>query len=159
LPPPGKDGKSPKMNPTQKQFPIGLKLMKTTQNMKSKFIFIAMAFVVALFTGCGTERSFGPRMELNQSNYTLIKGGAIGKSYGFRLFGFIPIVSPTVATAKQRLYKSVNEDLSGRTVTLANQVENLSVTYLILFSIPKETLTADVIELKGNSPSPRSIPK
>jgi len=40
----------------------------------------------------------------------------------------------------------VEEPLTGRAVALANQLEDRSTFYLILFSIPKVTITADAIE-------------
>ena len=52
----------------------------------------------------------------------------------------------TGGEAKAALYKSVGEPLTGRSVALANQTEDRSSMYLILFSIPKVTITADVVE-------------
>ena len=63
----------------------------------------------------------------------------------------LPLGSPTYATAKQSLYQSVGEPLTGRAVALANQTEDRSSLYLILFSIPKVTITADVIEFIDNT--------
>ena len=57
-----------------------------------------------------------------------------------------PIASPHYADAKQKLYASVSEPLKGRAVALSNEMEDRSVLYLILFSVPKLTVTADVIE-------------
>jgi Family of unknown function (DUF6567) len=111
----------------------------------------ASALLLCLATGCSSTGSFkgqttGTDVSLNQKNYRVIKPGAMGKSYGFRLLGIIPFANPTYATAKAHLYKSVGEPLSGRAVALANQTEDRASIYLILFSIPKLTVTADVIE-------------
>ncbi|HKW28487.1 MAG TPA: DUF6567 family protein [Verrucomicrobiae bacterium] len=111
----------------------------------------ACAMLLGLATGCSSTGSFngqttGTDVSLNQKNYRVIKPGAIGKSYGFRLLGIIPFANPTYATAKAHLYKSTGEPLTGRAIALANQTEDRSSIYLILFSIPKVTVTADVIE-------------
>jgi len=44
------------------------------------------------------------------------------------------------------LYKSVGESLEGRAIALVNQTEDASELSFILFSIPKVTISADVIE-------------
>ena len=88
----------------------------------------------------------GTDVQLSKNNYKIIKAGAKGESYGFSLFGIIPLGSPNYADAKEALYKSVGEPLTGKAVALANQTEDRSTLYLILFSIPKVTVTADVIE-------------
>jgi len=75
----------------------------------------------------------------------MIQPGAKGGSRGFYLLELIPITSPSYAAAKERLYKSVGQDLKGRSVALANQTQDMSSLYLILFSIPTVTVTADVI--------------
>lgn len=111
----------------------------------------ASAMLLCLATGCSSTGSFngqttGTGVSLNQKNYRVIKPGAVGKSYGFRLLGIIPFANPTYATAKAHLYKSTGEPLTGRAIALANQTEDRSSIYLILFSVPKVTVTADVIE-------------
>jgi hypothetical protein len=100
-----------------------------------------------LLKGGGTGTSVG----LTQNNYRVIKAGAMGESGGFKLLGIIPITSPNYAVAKQRLYDSVGEPLTGRAIALANQTEDRSSLYLILFSIPQVTITADVVEFTDKS--------
>jgi hypothetical protein len=112
-----------------------------------------LLFVVA---GCSSTGAFkggatGTDVSLSQKNYKVIKAGATGTSHGFRLLMILPLGSPTYATAKQSLYQSVGEPLTGRAVALANQTEDRSSLYLILFSIPKVTITADVIEFIDNT--------
>jgi len=80
------------------------------------------------------------------NNYKIIKTGASGQSSGFRFLGIIPIVSPTHSGAKASLYQEIGIPLTGRSVALANETEDRSSLYLILFSIPKITVTADVVE-------------
>ncbi|HEV2435808.1 MAG TPA: hypothetical protein VG077_07405, partial [Verrucomicrobiae bacterium] len=71
----------------------------------------ASAVLLCLAVGCSSTGSFkgqttGTDVSLNQKNYRVIKPGAMGKSYGFRLLGIIPFANPTYATAKADLYKS-----------------------------------------------------
>lgn len=82
----------------------------------------------------------------NRKNYRVVKTSARGTSRGFRLLGIIPFGSPSYANAKADLYRSVGQPLEGRAVVLAHQTEDRGSRYLILFSFPKLTLTADVLE-------------
>ena len=119
--------------------------------MKRKILSIAACSVfMALLTGCSSVGEMkGGRTDTSISlagkNYKLIKGGAQGKDYGF-WFLFLPIVSPSYADAKADLYKSVDVPLTGKAIALANQTEDRSRLFLILVTIPRITITADVIE-------------
>jgi len=110
----------------------------------------ASSMLLCLATGCssvgGISGQTGTDVQLRQNNYKIITAGATGKSYGFKLLGIIPIVSPNYADAKEDLYKSVGVPLTGKAVALANQTQDRSSLYLILFSIPRVEITADVIE-------------
>ena len=119
--------------------------------MKFKNLSTALcAISLTLLTGCSSvgEMKGGATntsISLAGKNYKLIKGGAQGKDYGFSIL-FIPIVSPNYADAKASLYKSVDEPLTGKAIALANQTEDRSHLFLILVTIPRITITADVIE-------------
>lgn len=108
-----------------------------------------------LFTGCASHGDYrvgnATGVNLSGNNYRLVKANATGTSTGFRLLGIIPFASPHYSEAKANIYESVGESLTGRAVALANQTEDRSVIYLILFSLPKLTLTADVIEFTSNT--------
>ncbi|MEI6082889.1 MAG: DUF6567 family protein [Verrucomicrobiota bacterium] len=124
-------------------------------------IFISLFGAIAFVTGCSTssgnfDQKTATDVRLAGNNYRLIKGGAIGTSAGFRFLGFLPITSPSYSVAKQRLYKSVGEDLRGRSIALANQTQDSSQLYVILFSIPRITVTADVIEFVDQPPGKSS---
>jgi hypothetical protein len=132
--------------------------------MKRKILSIAACSVLmAILTGCRTEGEFrqstGTSVSLAGNNYKLVKEGVRGTSSGFRLLGIIPIVSPTHANAKASLYKSVGQPLTGRSVALANETEDRSSLYLILFSIPKITITADLVEFTDAAPRGNATPK
>jgi hypothetical protein len=126
--------------------------MQQNQNNTKYLIVIAAFCVLSWFvTGCSSQgelrgQTTGTGVSLAGNNYKLIKAGARGESAGFYLLGIIPIVPPTVANAKDSLYASVGQPLTGRSIALANQTEDRASLYLILFSIPKITITADVVE-------------
>ena len=115
-----------------------------------KTLIAVFTLVLLSLTGCesvGQQKGGNTNtgVSLNQKNYRVIQAGARGKDYGFWLL-FIPIVSPNYADAKANMYKSVGEPLTGRAVALANETEDRSSFTLLLFSIPRITITADVIE-------------
>ena len=119
--------------------------------MKRKIAFLALgAAVLMSLVGCADVGQMsgqtGTLVSLEGKNYKLIKAGALGRSSGFWLLGIIPITSPNYANAKASLYKSVDQPLTGRAIALANQTKDETTLYLILFSIPRVTITADVIE-------------
>ncbi len=115
----------------------------------------ALACLILSFSilgGCsGTgdfQQSTDTSVSLERNNYKLIKAGAVGRSSGFKLLGIIPIVSPSYANAKKDLYQSAGQSLEGRSIALANQTKDKSSLYLVLFSIPTITFSADIVEFK-----------
>ena len=110
---------------------------------------LLLAFII--LTSCSSksgkmDQSTGTGVVLKSNNYKVLKAGARGDSYGFYLLGLIPIVSPSYADAKHDLYQGTGHKLEGRSVALANQTEDTSTIYLILFSFPRITITADIVE-------------
>lgn len=92
------------------------------------------------------------RVELSKNNYKVIKTGAKGAStHGFKLFGMIPFGGPDYAEAKEKLYSSVGQPLTGKAIGLANQTEEWSERSYVLLSIPTVTLQADVIEFTDSN--------
>lgn len=118
----------------------------------------ALSILLFVVASCASShvnvgQSTTTAVDLKGKNYQMIQAGATGTSYGFRLLGILPIASPHYATARRDLYASVKQPLNGKAVALANQMEDRSTLYLILFSIPKVTITADVIEFVDSSPA------
>lgn len=138
--------------------------MKITK--KWFIVMIAGAFFLAA-SGCASQgemrgQTTGTSVQLTKNNYKVIAPGAMGKSYGFNLLGFIPIVSPSYAQAKKELYQNSGESLAGKPIALANQTEDRSSLYLILFSIPRVTITADIVEFTpevNNTPQVQNTPE
>jgi len=122
--------------------------------MKPMGDFLKAILVLALISGiwaCASTGEFRGQgtvagVSLEKKNYKIIKVAAKGESTGFNFLGFIPFASPKYSEAKESLYESVGQPLEGRAIALVNQTEDRSFMYFILFSIPKITITADIIE-------------
>ncbi len=114
--------------------------------MKKSFILIML---ILLLTGCVSSGAFhnttGTSVDLSKKNYRIIKLNALGESKGFKLLGIIPILSPRYTKAMKDLY-SKSGITEGKAYALINVAQERSTLYLILFSIPKLTIRADIIE-------------
>ena len=108
-------------------------------------IVISVFLVVA---GCVSTGTFPieseTRTDLSKDNYRVIDASVRGTDKGFWLLGIIPIVSPSYGDAMESLHDKVA--MEGRATALVNVSKDKSTLYLILFSVPKITVTADVIE-------------
>jgi hypothetical protein len=82
---------------------------------------------------------------LQEKNFIIIKTNVVGESSGFSLFGIITIVPARFTKAMSRLYAHA-EMQQGRPQTVVNLVMENNSTYLILFSIPRTWVSADVVE-------------
>lgn len=125
-----------------------------------RLIFPLLLPALIIMIGCSSSmggkmpQSTATSVLLKEKNYKTIKMGAKGTSIGFRLLGILPITSPNYAEAKADLYENLGTaDLEGRPIALANQTEDTSSLYLILFSIPKIVVTADVVEFIDTNPT------
>jgi hypothetical protein len=84
-------------------------------------------------------------VRLSEGNFVLVKTNVVGECRGFALLGLITIVSPQFNTAAGRLYGNAAMQ-PGKPQTLANIMMERTSSYWILFSIPKWSIRADVIE-------------
>lgn len=84
-------------------------------------------------------------VRLETGNYVTVRTNVVGQSKGFKLLGFITIVPATVDKAMNRMYAAA-EVQAGRPQTFAHLMVEQSGIYVILFSIPKVTARADLIE-------------
>lgn len=96
-------------------------------------------------------------VRLEQANFTTVKTNVTGQTKGFALLGIITIVPARFSTAMDRLYGQAGVRPGGPQ-TLANMVVERSSTYLILYSIPRVSIRADVIEFVTPSPTNRAPP-
>jgi len=115
--------------------------------MKRNFVLVGLALL--LLTGCSAVGKFPhssvTNVLLQENNYCMVKPNAIGTSTGFSLFGLLPMSAPRYTNAMTDLYDSAFLS-NDRAYALANVVQEYSNAYLLLFSVPKLTVRADIIE-------------
>ena len=119
-----------------------------------KSLFSALVCVSAV--GCVASKgefrqTTGTQVALDSNNYKVVKAGVRGESTGFKILGIISLAAPSYADAKAALYQNTGENLTGRSIALANQTEDTSGINLLIFQIPKVTITADVVEFNDKS--------
>jgi len=91
----------------------------------------------------------GTQVDLNRGNYKVIASNVSGDSWGLSLLGFIPIVPTSHAAAMSSLYESFGGFEHGKPQALVNVVQETNQIYLVVVSIPKLSVRADVIEFTG----------
>jgi len=121
--------------------------------MKGNRLILGLLFLFLM--GCATAmgtfpQGTGTQVDLSKANYRIVKANAIGESSGFTLLGIIPLAAPRVISAMSDLYSKVGIS-EGKSHALVNVAQERSSLYLILFSIPKLTIRADVIEFFEDS--------
>lgn len=70
---------------------------------------------------------------------------------GFKLLGILPFSNPSYAEAMSRLYATVGP-AEGKSLAVTNVGQERTALYFILFSLPKLTVRADVIEFVDERP-------
>lgn len=93
----------------------------------------------------GTQVLTTTAVNLSRQNYKIVKANAIGNSVGFSFLGLFTLISPGYDEAFTKLYQSAGVS-EGNAHALVNVVHENSSTYFILFSLPKISVRADVIE-------------
>jgi hypothetical protein len=84
-------------------------------------------------------------VQLSGNNYRVLQTNVVAKSGGFKLLGFITIRSPSYVKAVSRLYAKAGV-AEGHPQALANVVYETGGMNLILFSLPKIWVRADLVE-------------
>lgn len=108
--------------------------------------------------GCASTHVEAPsstsqtQVVLTGRNYRVVKANAIGSSMGFKLLGIVPFSNPSYAEAMSRLYATVGT-AEGKSLAVTNVGQERTALYFILFSLPKLTVRADVIEFMDERPS------
>ncbi|MDD5581378.1 MAG: hypothetical protein PHY16_19180 [Methylobacter sp.] len=110
----------------------------------------------------GTQVLTTTAVHLSRQNYKIVKANALGSSRGFSLLGLIALKSPQYEEAISQLYQNAKVS-EGKAQAIVNVVHENTSTYYILFSLPKITVRADVIEFIDDaaplkSPATESIP-
>ena len=97
----------------------------------------------------GNEKESGvlhsTQVQLVGNNYRVLQTNVTAKSGGFKLLGFITIKSPSYVQAMSRLYNKAHVE-EGAPQALANLVHETAGMNLILFSLPKIRVRADLVE-------------
>jgi hypothetical protein len=109
------------------------------------FSTVPIASMIGSPNASALEIRSGTEVRLQDANFIVTKTNVIGQSKGFSLLGILTIVPAKFTTAASRLYTQA-EMQPGRSQTLANMVMEKDSIYLILFSIPRTAIRADVIE-------------
>ena len=122
--------------------------------MKQTIVILCTITIIAV--GCSSVGTFphstGTNVDLSKGNYRVVKANAVGTSSGFRLLGLIPLSSPRYTAAMSDMYKKAGLE-EGKAQALVNVSQERSTAYLILFSIPRLTIRADIVEFtKENGP-------
>ena len=114
-----------------------------------RFVCVALFSLSLLLVGCSSTGHFkhsnDTRVDLSRNNYKIIRSNAIGRSSGFSLLGILPIVPPTYNSAMADLHGAGGLQ-EGQAQALANVTQERSTLYLVLFSIPRITIRADIVE-------------
>ena len=85
------------------------------------------------------------QVQLLGNNYRVLQTNLVAKSSGFKLLGFITIKSPSYVLAVSRLYRKAQVE-EGKPQALANVVYESGGLNVILFSLPKIRVRADLVE-------------
>jgi len=89
-------------------------------------------------------------VKLTEGNFVTMKTNVVGQARGFSLLGFITLVPARFQTAMNRLYSKAQMQ-SGQPQTLGNVIMEKTSAYWILFSIPRVSVRADVVEFTPNA--------
>jgi len=95
------------------------------------------------------------QVQLVGNNYRVLQTNVVAKSGGFKLLGFITIKSPSYVKAVSRLYAKAGVE-EGQPQAFANVVYETGGMNLILFSLPKIRVRADLVEFTGLPGEPAS---
>src|SRR6185436_11230181 len=85
------------------------------------------------------------QVQLLGNNYRVLQTNIVAKSSGFKLLGFITIKSPSYVLAVSRLYQKAQIE-EGKPQAFANVVYESGGLNVILFSLPKIRVRADLVE-------------
>ena len=89
-------------------------------------------------------------VSLTQDDYVIVKTNVAAQCKGFSLLGFIPIVPAELSKTMDRLYARA-ELQPGQPQAFANLMVEHTGSYYLLFSIPKTSVHADVVQFKSRT--------
>jgi hypothetical protein len=127
--------------------------------------FLALLALAALASGCAAGSALSvaslvgspnasaleihntTEVRLQEKNFMVIKTNVVGQCKGFSLLGILTIVPAKFTKAMSRLYVQA-EMQPGQPQTLVNLIMEKDALYLVLFSIPRTAIRADVVEFR-----------
>lgn len=121
-----------------------------------KNLLVASAFLSFFLTGCisaipsGLPSGHRTDVRLQENNFKLIKPNVIGEDTGFSLFCIFPLVSPQQILAMTDLCEKTGVT-PGKAYAFTNLIQERTTTCYFIFSIPKVSIRADVVEFTENS--------
>lgn len=116
--------------------------------MRRFALLLASCLAVGLLSGCTRlggylNQSTTTETNLTKKNYRIMKTNVRGVSSGFSIL-FLPIVPPSYADAMTNLHENVQ--MEGKATALVNVAVDANDLNLLLFALPRITITADVVE-------------
>src|SRR6185503_19632208 len=108
----------------------------------------------------GLEIHNQTELRLTEGNFSVVKTNVVGQARGFALLGFITVKPARFQLAMDQLYSKAQMQ-SGQPQTLSNVIMEKSSAYWILFSIPRISVRADLLEFTQNRPLlviPHAVP-
>jgi hypothetical protein len=107
----------------------------------------ALPTISPSFSGGGQQQLIQTTttVQLNSENFRIVKTNAVGSDWGINLLGLIAIISPNYEKVMDQLCKA-GEISAGKPQAIVNVHQQYSSPYFILFSIPRITVRADVVE-------------
>ena len=84
-------------------------------------------------------------VELGEKNFKVVKTNVVGTDTGFRLLGIIPINPSSLREAMEHLVDN-SGIIPGDSKALVNLSKENASMYFILFSTPRVSVRADVVE-------------
>lgn len=92
-----------------------------------------------------TDFHSGTAIHLEQANFVTVRTNVVGQARGWSLFGVLTMSPARLGTAMDRLYAAA-EMQPGRPQILANVIAERSSSFYLLYSVPRVTVRADVVE-------------
>jgi hypothetical protein len=112
----------------------------------------ALALFATIASACARNvvlpQSTTTQVDLSRKNYNVVRSNAVGASRGFSLLGVVPIIPTSYTNAMSDLYEEAGMK-EGKAQALVNVNQETATLYLVVFSLPKLTVRADIIEFTG----------
>ena len=117
-----------------------------TPRARSLAALVALLLAAACSARPAPLPAAGTQVDLSGNNYHVIRSNVTGDSWGVSFLGFIPIVAPSATAAMSALYDSAGGLEAGKPQALVNVVQETNSIYLVVVSLPRLSVRADIIE-------------